>query len=139
MRWIAFLRRPTAPSYVGRASRDLKTVAEVDSWDSKAGREFREKAKGSVKKLEAAFKRYDAAADAFGSEVTEGGGGHEDKRHAKPKNYASDWNRAQEIADKARTEAREADDRTSVNQKALASCQERSSSWIRVEVGPLVA
>lgn len=102
-----------------RQIKNLKAVAEVDSWDSKAGREFREKANGNVKKLEAAFKRYDTAADAFGSEVTEVGGRYEDKLHAKPKNYASDLNRAQEIADKARTEARDADDRKSAKQKSL--------------------
>ncbi|MGW6062819.1 hypothetical protein [Streptomyces sp. NPDC055189] len=99
--------------------KNIKAVSEVEAWDSKAGKEFREKAQGNVKKLEAAFKRYDTAADAFGSEVTEVGGGFDDKLHAKPKNYASDLNRAQEMADLALKEAQDADERKSASQKSL--------------------
>ncbi|MEV0529413.1 hypothetical protein AB0I66_38950 [Streptomyces sp. NPDC050439] len=99
--------------------RNIKAVSEVEAWDSKAGKEFREKAQGNVKKLEAALKRYDTAADAFGSEVTEVGGRFDDKLHAKPKNYASDLNRAQEMADLALKEAQDADERKSASQKSL--------------------
>ncbi|GAA3087667.1 hypothetical protein ACFQ0X_19520 [Streptomyces rectiviolaceus] len=99
--------------------KNIKAVSEVEAWDSKAGKEFREKAQGNVKKLEAAFKRYDTAADAFGSEVTEVGGRFDDKLHAKPKNYASDLNRAQEMADLALKEAQDADERKSASQKSL--------------------
>jgi hypothetical protein len=94
-------------------------VAEVDSWDSEAGKEFREKAQGNLKKLEAALKRYDTAADALGSKVTEVGGSYQDKLHAKPTNYASDLNRAQEIADAALKDAKDADDRKGAAQKSL--------------------
>ncbi|MFF4566000.1 hypothetical protein [Streptomyces sp. NPDC001435] len=102
-----------------RQIRNLKAVSEVDSWDSKAGKEFREKAKGSVKKLEAALKRYDAAADSLGTTVTEAGGSYQDKLHAKPTNYASDLNRAQEIADAALKDAKDADERKGAAQRSL--------------------
>ncbi|MEU6768923.1 hypothetical protein ABZ916_41220 [Streptomyces sp. NPDC046853] len=105
--------------------RNIKAVSEVEAWDSKAGKEFREKAKGNVKKLEAAFKRYDTAADAFGSEVTEVGGRFDDKLHAKPKNYASDLNRAQEMADLALKEAQDAEERKSANQKSLDALSDK--------------
>ncbi|UIX32342.1 hypothetical protein [Streptomyces sp. GQFP] len=102
-----------------RQIKNIKAVTEVDAWDSKAGKEFRERAKGNVKKLEAAFKRYDTAADVIGVEVTEVGGGYQDKLHARPKNYASDLNRAQEIADAALKDARDADERKGAAQKSL--------------------
>ncbi|WP_461065738.1 hypothetical protein [Streptomyces pseudoechinosporeus] len=110
-----------------RQIKNLKAVAEVDAWDNKSGKEFREKAKGNVKKLEAAFKRYDTAADAIGTEVTEVGGGYQDKLHAKSKNYASDLNRAQEIADAALKEARDADERKGAAQKSLDAFSDRKS------------
>ncbi|MFF2844782.1 putative T7SS-secreted protein [Streptomyces sp. NPDC058001] len=102
-----------------RQIRNLKAVADVDAWDNKSGKEFREKAKGNVKKLEAAFKRYDTAADAIGTDVTEVGGSYQDKLHASPQNYASDLHRAQEIADAALKEAQEADQRKGAAQKTL--------------------
>lgn len=102
-----------------RQIRNLKAVAEVDGWDSKAGKEFREKARGNVKKLEAAFKRYDTAAEAIGVRVDEVGGGYQDKLHASPRNYASDLNRAQEIADGALKDAKDADERKGAAQKSL--------------------
>ncbi|MEV5931194.1 hypothetical protein AB0L56_00110 [Streptomyces sp. NPDC052079] len=102
-----------------RQIRNLKAVAEVDAWDSKAGNEFREKASGNVKKLEAAFKRYDTAATAIGTRVEEVGGGHQDKVVASPRDYASDLNRAQEIADAALKEAKDADERKSASQKSI--------------------
>ncbi|MFG2649781.1 putative T7SS-secreted protein [Streptomyces sp. NPDC048436] len=108
--------------------KSLKAVADVEAWDSKAGKEFREKAKGNVKKLEAAFKRYDTAADAFGSEVTEVGGGYEDKAHAKSTDYASDLNRAQEIADIARKEAQDAEERKSAHQKSLDGLSDKGKN-----------
>ncbi|GAA2560642.1 MULTISPECIES: hypothetical protein [Streptomyces] len=108
-----------------RQIKNLKAVAEVDAWDSRAGKEFREKAKGSVKKLEAALKRYDAAADALGTEVTEVGGGYQDKLQAKYTNYASDLNRAQEIADAALREAKDADDRKGAAQRSLDGLSEK--------------
>ncbi|MHC3474487.1 hypothetical protein ACYF6T_38140 [Streptomyces sp. 7R007] len=102
-----------------RQIKNLKAIAEVDAWDSKAGKEFREKAKGNVKKLEAAFKRYDTAATAIGSAVVEEGGTYEDKVHAPARDYASDLNRAQEIADAALKDAQDADQRKGAAQKSL--------------------
>ncbi|KAB1986928.1 hypothetical protein [Streptomyces triticiradicis] len=102
-----------------RQIRNLKAVVDVDAWDNKSGREFREKAKGNVKKLEAAFERYDTAATAIGSEVVEVGGGYQDKLHARPHDYASDLNRAQEIADAALKDAQDADERKGAAQKKL--------------------
>ncbi|MEC4016491.1 hypothetical protein [Streptomyces sp. H27-D2] len=99
--------------------RNLKAVAEVDAWDSGAGREFRKKAEGNVGKLEAAYKRYDAAADALGTRVGETGGGYQDKLHARSTNYASDLNRAQEIADAALKDAKDADERKGAAEKSL--------------------
>ncbi|MFH8659519.1 hypothetical protein [Streptomyces afghaniensis] len=108
-----------------RQIRNLKAVSEVDSWDSKAGKEFRAKAKGNVKKLEAALKRYDTAADALGTKVTEVGGGYQDKLHAKPTDYASDLNRAQEIADAALKDAKDAEDRKGTAQRSLDGLAEK--------------
>lgn len=102
-----------------RQIKNLKAVAEVDAWDSKAGKEFREKTRGNVKKLEAAFKRYDTAATAIGSAVVEVGGGYEDKLHAGPRDYASDLHRAQEIADAALKDAQDAEERKGAAQKSL--------------------
>ncbi|MEU9735712.1 hypothetical protein [Streptomyces sp. NPDC048002] len=104
---------------------NLKAVAEVDSWDSKAGKEFREKATGSVKKLKAALTRYDSAADALGDEVTEVGGGYQDKSQAKPTNYATDLNRAQQIADAALRDAKDADERKGTAQRSLDGLSDR--------------
>ncbi|MFV8185404.1 MULTISPECIES: hypothetical protein [unclassified Streptomyces] len=108
-----------------RQIKNLKAVAEVDAWDSKAGKEFRSKARGNVKKLEAAFKRYDTAATAIGSAVVEVGGGYEDKLHARPRNYASDLNRAQEIADAALKDAQDAEERRGAAQKSLDGMSDR--------------
>ncbi|MGW0135242.1 hypothetical protein [Streptomyces sp. NPDC003299] len=102
-----------------RQIKNLKAVAEVDAWDSKAGKEFREKAKGNVKKLEAAFKRYDTAATAIGNAVVEVGGTYADKVHAPHRDYASDLNRAQEIADAALKDAQDAEGRKGAAQKSI--------------------
>ncbi|MFF9817112.1 putative T7SS-secreted protein [Streptomyces sp. NPDC014006] len=102
-----------------RQIKNLKAVCEVDAWDSKAGKEFREKAKGNVKKLEAAFKRYDTAATAIGNAVVEVGGTYADKVHAAHRDYASDLNRAQEIADAALKDAQDAEGRKGAAQKSI--------------------
>lgn len=117
-----------------RQIRNLKAVAEVDSWDSEAGREYRKKAQGSLGKLEAAYKRYDAAADAMGQRVDDVGGSYQDKVHAKPTNYATDLNRAQEIADAARIEAQEADDRKKAAETKLDDLSESDSGTKRSTV-----
>ncbi|MDJ0464425.1 hypothetical protein [Streptomyces sp. H27-C3] len=102
-----------------RQIKNLRAVVDVDAWDSDAGKEFREKSKGSVKKLEAAFKRYNTAAGAIGSEVQEVAGSHQDKLLAPPNNYASDLNRAQEMADAALKDAQDADTRKGAAEKSL--------------------
>ncbi|MEV8594997.1 hypothetical protein [Streptomyces sp. NPDC052012] len=104
---------------------NLKAITRVDSWDSKAGKEFREKAKGNVKKLEAALKRYDTAANAIGTSVTETGGGYRDGSQVKPTNYANDLNRAQEIADAALRDAKDAEDRKGAAQRSLDGLAEK--------------
>ncbi|WAU79077.1 hypothetical protein O1Q96_04505 [Streptomyces sp. Qhu-G9] len=106
---------------LGRQIRNLKAISKVDSWDSDAGKEFRKKAEGSQGKLEAAYKRYDAAADAIGSDIHEVSGSYQDQLHAPSTNYASDLHRAQNIADSALKEAREADERKSSTRKSLDS------------------
>ncbi|WP_159054147.1 hypothetical protein [Streptomyces sp. AS58] len=92
-----------------RQLRNLKAITEVDSWDSDGGREFRRRATGCEGKLDAARKRYATAAAALGDKVVEAGGSNEDKLHARAKDYASDLNRAQEIADAALKEAKGAE------------------------------
>ncbi|MFE6361836.1 hypothetical protein ACFVP3_17825 [Streptomyces sp. NPDC057806] len=104
---------------------NLRAVAEVESWNSKAGKEFRDKATGNVKKLEAALTRYETAADALGDRVTDVGGRYQDKLHAKTSNYATDLNRAQEIADAALRDAKDADDRKGAAQRSLDGLSEK--------------
>lgn len=111
-----------------RQIRNLKAVAEIDAWDSKAGKEFRSKAKGSVKKLEAALQRYETAADALGTTVTDVGGGYGDLSQAKLTNYATDLNRAQEIADAALREAKEAEERKSAAQRSLEGLSDKDKA-----------
>ncbi|MEU5340976.1 hypothetical protein AB0H18_09090 [Streptomyces sp. NPDC020766] len=111
---------------LGRQIRNLKAISKVESWDSDAGKEFRKKAEGSQGKLEAAYRRYDAAADAIGSSIHEVSGGYQDQLHAPSTNYASDLNRAQKIADAALREAREADDRKSATQKSIHALSKRN-------------
>ncbi|MGX1302558.1 ElaB/YqjD/DUF883 family membrane-anchored ribosome-binding protein [Streptomyces albogriseolus] len=93
-----------------RQVRNLKAISEVESWDSDAGREFRKRAEGCHGKLDAARKRYATAAAALGDKVVDVGGGYQDKVHASSKGYASDLNRAQQIADAALKEAQSAED-----------------------------
>lgn len=93
-----------------RQVRNLKAISEVESWDSDAGREFRKRAEGCHGKLDAARKRYATAAAALGDDVVDVGGGYQDKVHASSKGYASDLNRAQQIADAALKEAQSAED-----------------------------
>lgn len=110
--------RATA-SDLNRQIANLKAIAEVDSWDSKAGKEFRKTSEGSVGKLEAAFRRFDSAASAIGEKVQEGGSRYEDLIHENYKDYASELNRAQRIADGALKDAQEAEGRKSEARKNL--------------------
>ncbi|MCX5005534.1 hypothetical protein OHB05_23395 [Streptomyces sp. NBC_00638] len=106
---------PGDPEEVARLGRDLRKTAEaiqkqakeiqalssVESWKSKAAEEFRDEAEEAGGKLRKAFKRYDAAADALGEKVAEGG---------PSKEYASELHRAQTMADKALRDAQGAHD-----------------------------
>ncbi|MET8178498.1 putative T7SS-secreted protein [Streptomyces sp. NPDC005336] len=94
---------------ISQQIKNLKAIADVTAWDSDAGREFRKTAKGSVGKLEAAFKRYDAAADALGVKVGD--------EHTQ--NYASQLECAQVKANAALRDAKEADRHKSTAQKHL--------------------
>ncbi|WP_053743416.1 putative T7SS-secreted protein [Streptomyces sp. NRRL WC-3618] len=105
---------PGDPEQVARLGRDLRKTAEsikkqadeikalssVEAWKSKTAEEFRTQAEGAEGKLRKAFKRYDAAADALGEKVIEGGSSKE---------YASELHHAQTMADKALRDAQGAD------------------------------
>ncbi|GAA3496059.1 hypothetical protein GCM10019016_031600 [Streptomyces prasinosporus] len=109
-----------------RQVKNLKAISEVDSWDSDAGREFRKRAEGCHGKLDAARKRYATAAAALGDKVVDVGGGYRDKVHASAKDYASDLNRAQQIADAALKEAQSAEDDKRVAGMKLADAEDEA-------------
>ncbi|QDQ11494.1 hypothetical protein [Streptomyces spectabilis] len=102
-----------------RQVRHLKAAAEVTSWDSDAGREFRGGAKKCRGRLEAAHRRYRAAADAIGDRVVDHGGDYASNAAAPAGAYATELHRAQRIADIARREAREAEERGGAAKKGL--------------------
>ncbi|MFD4410386.1 putative T7SS-secreted protein [Streptomyces sp. NPDC058251] len=92
--------RKTAEA-IQKQAKEIKALSSVDSWKGKAAEEFRKEAEGAEGKLRKAFKRYDAAADALGERVVEGGCSTE---------YASELHRAQTMADKALRDAKDAHD-----------------------------
>ncbi|MFJ2773599.1 hypothetical protein [Streptomyces sp. NPDC087300] len=102
-----------------RQVRHLKAAAELDSWDSDAGKEFREKAKRCRGRLEAAHKRYETVADAIGDRVVDHGSDYESNASARPGSYATELHRAQQIAEIARREAQEAEAEKSAARKGL--------------------
>ncbi|MFH8613272.1 hypothetical protein ACH4D5_37970 [Streptomyces sp. NPDC018029] len=104
-----------------RQVRHLKAASEVESWDSDAGKEFREKAKKCRGRLEAAHKRYETVADAVGDRIVDHGSDYESNASAQPGNYATELQRAQRIAEIARKEAQEAEADKSAAQKGLDS------------------
>lgn len=91
--------RKTAESIKKQAD-EIKALSSVEAWKSKAAEEFRNEAEEAEGKLRKAYKRYDAAADALGEKVLEGGCFTE---------YASELHRAQTMADKALRDAQQAD------------------------------
>lgn len=91
--------RKTAES-IRKQADEIKALSSVEAWKSKAAEEFREQAEEAEGKLRKAYKRYDAAADALGEKVLEGGCFTE---------YASELHRAQKMADKALRDAQDAD------------------------------
>ncbi|MEU5580413.1 hypothetical protein ABZ791_14595 [Streptomyces huasconensis] len=102
-----------------RQVRHLKAASEVESWDSDAGKEFREKAKKCRGRLEAAHKRYETVADAVGDRIVDHGTDYESNAAAQPGNYATELQRAQRIAEIARKEAQEAEADKSAAKKGL--------------------
>lgn len=91
--------RKTAEAIKKQAD-EIKALSSVAAWKGKAADEFRGQAEEAEGKLRKAFKRYDAAADALGEKVMEGGSSKE---------YASELHRAQTMADKALRDAQDAD------------------------------
>ncbi|AZM54783.1 hypothetical protein DMA15_21305 [Streptomyces sp. WAC 01529] len=102
-----------------RQVRHLKAASEVESWDSDAGKEFREKAKKCRGRLEAAHKRYEAVAGAIGDRIVDHGPDYESNAAARPGGYATELHRAQRIAEIARQEAKDAEADKSAAQKGL--------------------
>ncbi|MEU5771695.1 hypothetical protein ABZ819_00120 [Streptomyces venezuelae] len=102
-----------------RQVRHLKAASEVTSWDSDAGKEFREKAKKCRGRLEAAHKRYKTVADAVGDRIVDHGADYESNASASPGSYATELHRAQRIAEIARQEAQEAEADKSAAKKSL--------------------
>ncbi|WP_037825085.1 hypothetical protein [Streptomyces sp. NRRL B-1347] len=102
-----------------RQVRHLKAAADVTSWDSDAGREFRGGAKKCRGRLEAAHRRYQAAADAIGDRIVDHGGDYESNATAPAGTYVTELHRAQKLADIARREARDAEERGGAAKKGL--------------------
>ncbi|GAA2039763.1 hypothetical protein GCM10009757_00970 [Streptomyces cheonanensis] len=82
---------------------EIEALASVENWNSPTAEEFRDKADGVSDRLRKAFDRYDTAARALGTEVKDYG---EDFEHSE---YASELHRAQLKADRALSEAEDAD------------------------------
>ncbi|MFI8218009.1 putative T7SS-secreted protein [Streptomyces sp. NPDC085932] len=101
--------RKTAEAIKKQAD-EIKALASVDEWKSKTAEEFRKDAEEAEGKLRKAFKRYDAAADALGEKVVEGGCSSQ---------YASELHRAQTMADKALRDARDAHDEQNASSSAI--------------------
>ncbi|QEU92582.1 hypothetical protein [Streptomyces kanamyceticus] len=102
-----------------RQVRHLKAASEVESWDSDAGKEFREKAKKCRGRLEAAHKRYKTVADEVGDRIVDHGPDYESNAAARPGNYATELHRAQRIAEIARQDAQDAEADKGAAQKGL--------------------
>ncbi|MFI9603124.1 putative T7SS-secreted protein [Streptomyces sp. NPDC052043] len=90
--------RKTAEA-IEKEAREIKALRSVKNWQGKAAKEFEESAKGAGDKLRKAFKRYDEAATALGTQVRENVCSNE---------YASELHRAQQMADKALGDAEQA-------------------------------
>ncbi|QKW08464.1 hypothetical protein HUT18_20930 [Streptomyces sp. NA04227] len=84
---------------IDKQSRNIKALASVEGWDSDAGRAFHEIAGNTSSRLKRAYDRYDEAALAIGTKVSES--------DSESSEYASELNRAQRMADAALREYRE--------------------------------
>jgi hypothetical protein len=85
---------------IDEQARVIKALSSVDGWDSDAGRAFNEVADGAGDRLKKAFERYDEAANALGEKVVDG----------ESAEFAGELHRAQQKADKALADYREAKD-----------------------------
>ncbi|MFD4968859.1 hypothetical protein [Streptomyces sp. NPDC058424] len=90
--------RKTAEA-IEKEAREIKALASVENWKGKAATEFQGSAKGAGDKLRKAFKRYDEAATALGTQVRE---------NVCSSEYASELHRAQQMADQALGDAEQA-------------------------------
>ncbi|MFI9728038.1 hypothetical protein [Streptomyces sp. NPDC052092] len=95
---------------IDKEAREIEALASVDSWKGKTATEFRGEAEGASGKLRKAFKRYDEAAQALGTQVREGVCSNE---------YASELHRAQQMADQALRDAEAADEDLGTARRAL--------------------
>lgn len=86
---------------IDRQARNIRALASVDGWDSKAGRAFHEIAGDTAGRLQKAYDRYDEASTALGTKVQEG--------DAESDEYASELHRAQRMADRALQDFRDAE------------------------------
>jgi hypothetical protein len=102
--------RKTADA-IKRQAGEIRALSKVDSWKGKAADSFRKEAEEADGKLQKAFKRYDVASRAMGTEVREG--------QDESGQFASELHRAQKAADKALRAAQEADQEASGAKKAL--------------------
>ncbi|MEU9735728.1 hypothetical protein [Streptomyces sp. NPDC048002] len=95
---------------IEKEAREIKELASVENWKGKTATEFRTAAEGAGDKLRRAFKRYDEAADALGTQVREGVCSNE---------YASELHRAQQMADQALRDAEQAEEDRGTAQRSL--------------------
>ncbi|WP_130796385.1 hypothetical protein [Streptomyces otsuchiensis] len=95
---------------INRQAGEIDALVSAENWDSDAAKAFREESDGTSEQLRKAYARYDAAADALGSRVSNNG---TDPRADTDTDlhytdYASELARAQRIADAALSDAVEA-------------------------------
>ncbi|WBB58623.1 hypothetical protein O7599_23725 [Streptomyces sp. WMMC500] len=95
---------------IQRQADEIKALASVENWKGKAANAFRDAADDAEGKLRKAFRRYDVAAEALGESVQPGVCSNE---------YASELRRAQDQADKALSDAEQADGDKAAAKKAL--------------------
>ncbi|MEW2323539.1 hypothetical protein AB0926_20930 [Streptomyces griseoincarnatus] len=101
--------RKTAEA-IDKEAREIEALASVENWKGKTATEFRGAAEGASGKLRKAFKRYDEAAQALGTQVREGVCSNE---------FASELHRAQQMADQALKDAEQADESLGSARRAL--------------------
>lgn len=100
---------------IDEQARVIKALSSVEGWDSDAGRAFNEVADGAGDRLQKAFERYDEAANALGEKVTDG----------ESKEFAGELHRAQQKADKALADYREAKDDHDLAQREVNKFTEK--------------